>query len=84
GIIGGYHAAVCRTAVVGEAPAEAIDIWRVLIECKERVLGLIRPGARTRAVYEAFMEKFGELGLPPISFVGHGIGLHMHEEPYLG
>jgi Xaa-Pro dipeptidase len=22
--------------------------------------------------------------LPPISFVGHGIGLHLHEDPYLG
>ena len=26
----------------------------------------------------------GELGLPPISFIGHGIGLHLHEDPYLG
>jgi Xaa-Pro aminopeptidase len=22
--------------------------------------------------------------LPPISFVGHGIGLHLHEDPYIG
>jgi len=25
-----------------------------------------------------------ELGLEPISFVAHGIGLHLHEEPYMG
>ena len=25
-----------------------------------------------------------ELGLPPISFIGHGIGLHLHEDSYLG
>jgi Xaa-Pro aminopeptidase len=84
GIIGGYHAAVCRTAVVQKASAEAERIWQNLIECKHRVVGMIKPGVSSRAVYEAFLEKFGELGLPPISFVGHGIGLHLHEEPYLG
>ncbi len=83
-IIGGYHAGVCRTAVVQEAPPRAREIWRTLTECKRIVLDRIRPGASTRAVYEAFLAKFGELGLPPISFVGHGIGLHLHEEPYLG
>ena len=25
-----------------------------------------------------------ERSLPPISFVGHGIGLHLHEDPYIG
>jgi len=48
------------------------------------VLGMLRPGASTSAIYAAFLKKFGELGLPPISFVGHGIGLHLHEQPYLG
>jgi Xaa-Pro aminopeptidase len=83
-IIGGYHAGVCRTAAVGRAPERAERIWRNLTECKHIVLGMIRPGASTRAIYEAFLRKFGELGLAPISFVGHGIGLHLHEEPYLG
>lgn len=83
-IIGGYHAGVCRTAVVQEAPPRAQQIWRTLTECKHLVLDRIRPGASTRAIYEVFLRKFGELNLPPISFVGHGIGLHLHEEPYLG
>jgi Xaa-Pro dipeptidase len=83
-IIGGYHAGVCRTAVVQDAAARPKAIWRNLTECKYIVLEGIRPGASTRAIYEAFLAKFGELGLPPISFVGHGIGLHLHEEPYLG
>jgi Xaa-Pro aminopeptidase len=83
-MIAGYHAGVCRTAVVQDAPARAREIWRTLTECKHIVLDRIRPGASTRAIYDAFLEKFGELKLPPISFVGHGIGLHLHEEPYLG
>jgi Xaa-Pro dipeptidase len=83
-IIGGYHAGVCRTAVVHEATPQVKKIWQNLTECKHIVLHGIRPGASTRAIYHAFLKKFGELGLPPISFVGHGIGLHLHEEPYLG
>jgi len=83
-IIDGYHAGVCRTAVVGEASQEAKDIWSKLVECKYLVLDMIKPGASSRQVYEAFLRKMQEAYLPPISFVGHGIGLHLHEEPYLG
>ncbi len=83
-MINGYHAGVCRTAVVRQAPPRAKEIWKNLVECKYLLLERIRPGAGTRAVYEAFLEKFGELKLPAIDFVGHGIGLHLHEEPYLG
>ena len=83
-IIAGYHAGVCRTAVVRKANPQAEKIWKTLVECKYIVMDMIRPGASTRAIYETFLKKFMELGLPPISFVGHGIGLHLHEEPYLG
>jgi Xaa-Pro dipeptidase len=84
GILGGYHAGVCRTAVVGSPSPEQAKIWRNLIECKYLVLDLIKPGARCRGIYEAFLQRFSELGFAPISFVGHGIGLFLHEEPYLG
>jgi Xaa-Pro aminopeptidase len=80
----GYLAGVCRTAVVGQATAEQEKIWANLIECKYLVMDLIRPGVACRDVYRRFLAKFGELGFEPISFVAHGIGLHLHEEPYMG
>jgi Xaa-Pro aminopeptidase len=83
-VIGGYQAGVCRTAVVQEAPPMANEIWRQLVECKYQILDMVKPGASCRAVYNAFIEKLSKANLPPISFVGHGIGLHLHEEPYLG
>jgi len=83
-IIGGYHAGVCRTAAVGAPPPEAERIWANLTACKYLLLDAIKPGASTRAIYELYLKKVGELGLPPISFIGHGIGLHLHEDPYLG
>ena len=80
----GYLAGVCRTAVVGQPTAEQEKIWGNLVECKYLVMDLIKPGARCREIYQTFLKKFGELGLEPISFVAHGIGLHLHEEPYMG
>ena len=82
-VINGYHAGVCRTAVVGHAPPEAERIWANLADCRRMLFDLIAPGVPTRKVYQAFLDKFGALGLPPIDFVGHGIGLHLHEDPYL-
>lgn len=83
-VISGYQAGVCRTAVVQRAPAHAEAIWHNLVECKYLIMDMIKPGASCRAIYEAFLRKLSELKLPPISFVGHGIGLHLHEDPYIG
>jgi Xaa-Pro dipeptidase len=82
-VINGYHAGVCRTAVVGEPPPHAERVYQNLAECKQLVLAAARPGVEARQVYEVFRSKFDELGMPPISFVGHGIGLDLHEPPYL-
>jgi Xaa-Pro aminopeptidase len=80
----GYLAGICRTAVIGGATSEQEKIWSNLIQCKYLVMDMIRPGAHCKAIYETFLKKFSELGFEPISFVGHGIGLHLHEDPYLG
>jgi Xaa-Pro aminopeptidase len=84
GVQAGYHAGVCRTAVVGEPSDEQRRIWSILIRCRDLVLGEIRPGASAAHIYRQFSDYFAEVGFPPISFVGHGIGVHLHEEPYIG
>ena len=80
----GYHAGVCRTAVVGEPSADAMRIYRNLADARTVVLDALRPGVAAAEVYRRFRECFDVLGLAPISFVGHGIGLDLHEPPYLG
>ena len=80
----GYLTGVCRTAVVGEPTSEQENIWSNLIECKYLVMDLIKPGASCPEIYRKFLDKFSALGFEPISFVAHGIGLHLHEEPYMG
>ncbi len=79
----GYHAGVCRTAVVGSPPPAAVEIWAKLVECRDVLLEAIRPGVSSRAVWDRFEALCGPLGLPLFSFVGHGIGLSLHEHPYI-
>lgn len=83
-VIGGYQAGVCRTGVVGTPPPMAEKIWSHLVDCKYQIMEMVKPGASCLAIYDAFIAKLNEMNLPPISFVGHGIGLHLHEDPYLG
>jgi Xaa-Pro aminopeptidase len=82
--IEGYQAGVCRTAYVQERPQMAENIWKLLVECKYRILEQAKPGASCRDIYEDFIKRLEKLDLPPIPFVGHGIGLHLHENPYIG
>ena len=83
-VISGYQVGVCRTAVVGSAPPQAERIWAHLIECKYMVMDLVKPGASCIEIYQRFAAMLAKLDLPPISFVGHGAGLNLHEEPYIG
>lgn len=81
---GGYQAGVCRTAVVQEAPPKAEELWQHLVDCKYEIMEMVKPGASCRAIYDAFIARLSKANMPAISFVGHGIGLHLHEDPYLG
>lgn len=83
-VVDGYQAGVCRTAVVGDPPPHAQRIYDNLVECKHDVVEALRPGASSRAVYETYRRCFDRLGLPPIGFVAHSIGVNLHEAPYVG
>lgn len=77
-----YLSDIARTLVVGKANPEQKDIWRKLCEVQTLLIEQIRPGASTRAIWEKFLDRFERLGLnPAINFVGHGLGLTLHEEP---
>lgn len=79
----GYQAGVCRTAVVGEPGPEAVRVYRNLAECRALLLDTIAPGVPACEVYRVFRDRFDELGMPSISFVGHSVGVNLHEPPYL-
>ena len=84
GALDGYYTGICRTAVVEEPPPGAEQIWSNIVGCRDLIWESIHGGARGAEVYARVSDQFRELGWEPMSFVGHGIGLFVHEEPYIG
>ena len=49
----------------------------------EQSLESLRPGVQTSDVYRIYKEAMEGAGLPPYHFVGHGLGVTLHEEPFI-
>jgi Xaa-Pro aminopeptidase len=89
-----------RTFVAGggEPPDELSEFWRLTKDSLERVYADLRPGANGRALYERSCEPYIEAGKPTqitkepgtvledgyFHGLGHGVGLEVHERPYMG
>lgn len=83
GSAGGYYSDVARTAVVGEPSPRQQEIYDVLMDVHQRTLVGLRPGTPTAEPYRLYRDAMTEAGLPPYHFVGHGLGISLHEEPFL-
>jgi Xaa-Pro aminopeptidase len=87
-----------RTFVVGEPDQEIVEWQRLCKEALDRTLEAVRPGVRGRDIYDISCEIFEEHGFltqrtkesgKPLDegffhSLGHGVGLEVHEAPYLG
>jgi len=78
-----YHSDVARTAVVGEPTGEQQRVYDLLYGVHRRCLEALRPGALSSDVYRIYRDAMGDAGLPPYHFVGHGLGITLHEEPFV-
>ncbi|MDR7419268.1 MAG: Xaa-Pro peptidase family protein [Armatimonadota bacterium] len=79
-----FHSDIARTVVVGRPTAEQTRIWATLIDAYRRVQDRLRPGARTRDLHLTYLTTLREAGLEAsLKFLGHGLGLTIHEEPYV-
>lgn len=83
GNIGAYFSDVARTYVVGEPTPAQATMWKNLVDTLDAIKAEIRPGATTTQIYRVFAEKFKAVGLQPTTFVGHGLGLSVHEHPWI-
>jgi Xaa-Pro aminopeptidase len=79
----GYNGAVARTVVLGEPRSDMVKNWEYLSTARNEALDRLRPGADPRQVYKAYVDAMGPLAEYAIAFFGHGLGIGVHERPYV-
>lgn len=86
----GYNSDITRTYVFGQATQDQLRVWQVEKKAQAAAFAAVKPGvpcqeidavARRVLAEEGFSADYDLPGLPHRT--GHGIGLSIHEAPYL-
>jgi Xaa-Pro aminopeptidase len=85
GTLGGYYSDVTRSAHVGPPSAEYEEAYAAVLAANEIAFSAVQPGVPCEEVDRAAREFLTARGYGEAFFhrVGHGLGLAVHEEPYL-
>ena len=81
----GYNSDSTRTYSLGEPNAEVAQQYSVLQRAQQAAVDVVRPGVTAEQVDAAARDVLAEAGLAEyfVHRTGHGIGLSVHEEPYI-
>jgi Xaa-Pro aminopeptidase len=81
----GYHADISRTFVLGWANEQQKEIYKIIQKAEMEAIKSIRPGISAQVpdqiVREIIPKSYIEYYYPGL---GHGVGLQIHEPPFLG
>ncbi|MGH3531801.1 MAG: M24 family metallopeptidase [Mycobacterium sp.] len=81
----GYHSDSTRTYSIGEPTAEVAQRYSVLQRAQRAAVDAVRPGVTAEQVDAAARTVLTDAGFGEyfVHRTGHGIGLSVHEEPYI-
>lgn len=81
----GYNSDCTRTYSLGEPAPEIARQYAVLQRAQAAAVAAVRPGVRAEQVDDAARDVLAQAGLAEyfVHRTGHGIGLSVHEEPYI-
>ena len=81
----GYNSDSTRTYVVGSPTAEQAERIAVLVRAQQAAVDAVRPGVTAHEVDAAARQVLADAGLGEafLHRTGHGIGVSVHEEPYI-
>ena len=81
----GYNSDSTRTYSIGEPSSDVAQQYSILQRAQRAAFDVVRPGVTAEHVDAAARDVLVEAGLGEffVHRTGHGIGLSVHEEPYI-
>jgi len=81
----GYHSDSTRTYSIGEPERDVADRYAILQRAQQAAVAAVRPGVTAQQIDAAARDVLAAEGLAEafVHRTGHGIGLSVHEEPYI-
>jgi len=85
GVAGGYCSDITRTVFVGEPTDEQRRVYDVVHAAQQAAFEAVRPGVAAQDVDRAARSVIADAGFGDafLHRTGHGIGIEVHEPPYL-
>jgi D-alanyl-D-alanine dipeptidase len=85
GELAGYYSDTTRTVVVGEPPVGLAEVFAIVHEAQEAAVRAVRPGVTAQEIDRIARRIIDDAGYGERFFhrTGHGIGLEVHEPPYI-
>lgn len=80
----GYHSDMTRTLIVGEASEDQLKIYNLVKKAQQIGLDTVRAGITGEEVDKKVRESMGEYNKYFGHGLGHGLGLELHEIPFMG
>ena len=85
GQISGYYSDVTRSAHIGEPSEEYRTVYDIVNSANQAAFEAVKPGTPLQEIDRAARKVITDAGYGEYFFhrVGHGLGLEIHEEPFL-
>jgi Xaa-Pro aminopeptidase len=81
---GGYRSDTTRTFIFGKASAEQKRAYETVLFAQRESAAMLKKGANGRDVNDKALGIIKGAGFPAFDYgIGHGVGLEIHEEPFM-
>ena len=82
--VNGYCSDFTRTIVIGKASEEFKKDYNFVLQEQEKIIKLLKSDKSIKYIFEKIYDDYSKNDYKILHAFGHGLGLYIHENPFLG